>query len=98
MKKRAEKDEVRERLEEANETSTQLLEDEARRRAMKSSDLLLIFMLKARRPDIYRDNVKHEHEGRIDLQLQVAADEFKRRFFDRAERQRAIEVAGLRDD
>lgn len=29
----------------------------------KFSDTLLIFMLKARRPDTYRENVKHEHSG-----------------------------------
>jgi hypothetical protein len=32
----------------------------------KYSDTLLIFMLKARRPDVYRENVKIEHAGRID--------------------------------
>jgi hypothetical protein len=86
------------RFAEANEQSIELLEDEARRRAMKHSDLLLIFLLKARRPDLYRENVKHEHEGQVDLRLQVAAEEFQRRFTDRYERQRAIEAAGLRDN
>jgi hypothetical protein len=85
------------RFDEANEASIQLLEDEARRRAMNGSDLLTIFLLKARRPNVYRDNVKHEHEGRVDLRLQVAAEEFERRFADRAERVRAIEATGLRD-
>jgi hypothetical protein len=86
-----------ERYAEANEMATQLLEQVARERAVKHSDLLMIFLLKARRPDIYRDNIKHSHEGQIDLRLQVAADEFRRRFADRAERVRAIESAGLRD-
>lgn len=29
------------------------------------SDTLLIFMLKARRPDVYRENVKVEHSGKV---------------------------------
>lgn len=32
----------------------------------KYSDTLLIFMLKARKPEVYRENVKIEHAGRID--------------------------------
>lgn len=38
----------------AVEQSVDLLEDEARRRAMAQSDTLLIFLLKSRRPSIYR--------------------------------------------
>jgi hypothetical protein len=38
----------------AAEAGIDLLEDEARRRAMAGSDLLLIFLLRNRRPDIYR--------------------------------------------
>jgi hypothetical protein len=37
----------------AIEAATDLLEDEARRRAMDASDLLLIFLLRSRRPHIY---------------------------------------------
>lgn len=40
---------------EACEQGTDLLEDEARRRAMAQSDLLLIFLLRARRPANYRE-------------------------------------------
>jgi hypothetical protein len=40
---------------EAIESGTDRLEDEARRRAMQQSDVLLIFLLKARRPAIYRE-------------------------------------------
>jgi hypothetical protein len=36
------------------------------------SDLLLIFMLKALRPGKFRDNVKHEHEGKVTLEMLVA--------------------------
>ena len=39
----------------------------------KFSDLLLIFMLKALRPGKYRDNVKVEHEGKVTLEMLVAA-------------------------
>lgn len=65
--------------EEALEAGTEALEQEARRRAMgweeerwtkdgshtvhKHSDLLLIFLLKARRPEVYRDNPPvHVHQ------------------------------------
>ena len=51
----------------AAEAGIDLLEDEARRRAMGGSDLLLIFLLRNRRPDVYRpsktpqlDSVAHE--------------------------------------
>jgi AcrR family transcriptional regulator len=64
---------------EALEIATELLEEEARRRAQdgvlepvfylgkragavrRYSDTLLIFLLKAHRPDKYRDNHRHEH-------------------------------------
>lgn len=35
------------------------------------SDTLLIFMLKARKPETYRDNVRIEHSGRIDKRVKV---------------------------
>lgn len=38
----------------AAEAGIDLLEDEARRRALAGSDLLLIFLLRNRRPDVYR--------------------------------------------
>jgi hypothetical protein len=40
-----------------------LLEAEARRRAMSTSDTLLIFLLKARRPAVYRENARVELTG-----------------------------------
>jgi hypothetical protein len=43
---------------EAIDTAIDLLEAEARRRAMAGSDLLMIFLLKAHRPEMYRDNYK----------------------------------------
>lgn len=47
----------------AEEASTQALEDVARQRAVKQSDVLLIFLLKARRPEVYRENHKVELTG-----------------------------------
>src|SRR5689334_16915669 len=51
----------------AAEAGIDLLEDEARRRAMAGSDLLLIFLLRNRRPDVYRPSKT--------LQLDSAAHE-----------------------
>jgi len=48
----------------ALEFGTDRLEDEAVKRATKGkSDVLLIFMLKARRPEKFRDRVSAEHSG-----------------------------------
>lgn len=51
----------------AEEDATEGLEAEARRRALASSDTLLIFLLKARRPHVYRDTV------RIDVRREAEA-------------------------
>ena len=45
--------------EEAYESGTESLEEVARARAMEKSDSLLMFLLKARRPEIYRERVTH---------------------------------------
>ena len=70
----------------ALETGTELLEDVARERAMAVSDVLMIFLLKARRPDVYRERfdhrlsggnggaVRHAHEVAVDLQKLSTAD------------------------
>lgn len=47
----------------ADEASIQVLEAEARRRAMATSDVLLIFLLKSRRPEVYRENHRMEVVG-----------------------------------
>ena len=60
----------------AREDAIDMLEAEARRRAMTSSDTLLMFLLKSERPDKYRErvdvrlNVRREAE-RIALRLGV---------------------------
>lgn len=45
----------------ALESGTDALEDEAIRRALDGSDTLLIFMLKARRPEKFKERVANEH-------------------------------------
>lgn len=47
----------------ALEAGTEKLETEATRRALESSDTLLIFLLKARRPKVYRDRLSAEVTG-----------------------------------
>lgn len=47
----------------AAEAGTQVLEQEATRRAMDGSDGLLMFLLKARRPAVYRENLRHVLSG-----------------------------------
>ncbi|GBC94467.1 hypothetical protein HRbin16_00248 [bacterium HR16] len=47
----------------ALESGTDVLEDEAVRRALAGSDTLLMFLLKARRPEKFRDNVRVEHDA-----------------------------------
>jgi hypothetical protein len=58
----------------ALDVATDSLEEEARRRAVSGSDVLLIFLLKAHRPQKFRDNVSHEHSGGIVFRLEYADD------------------------
>jgi len=44
----------------AIESGTDALEDAARKRAMQSSDSLMQFLLKGRRPNKYRENIRVE--------------------------------------
>ena len=55
----------------ALEIGTEKLETEATRRALESSDTLLIFLLKARRPNVYRDRVSAELTGPNGTPLQA---------------------------
>lgn len=48
---------------EAIDESIDVLEAIARQRAATISDVLLIFLLKAHRPELYRDTYRHEHSG-----------------------------------
>ncbi|MFI4998222.1 MAG: hypothetical protein ACHQAQ_20855 [Hyphomicrobiales bacterium] len=59
----------------ADEDATEALEAEARRRAMSTSDVLLMFLLKGRKPAVYRDNARLELTGAAGgpIQTQVFA-------------------------
>ena len=59
------------RTDEAIEEGTDRLEDEANRRALRTSDTMLIFLLKSRRPEKYRETQRHEHVGDADQPLTV---------------------------
>ena len=72
---RAEDPEFAAECDEAMDAGTDFLEDVARQRATESSDTLLIFLLKARRPEKYRETHKHELSGRIDSALTVVIGE-----------------------
>ena len=47
----------------AREDAIDMLEAEARRRALSVSDTLLMFLLRAHRPAVYRDNARLELTG-----------------------------------
>lgn len=49
--------------EEALEAGIERLEDAAYNRALKGSDTLMIFLLKAKRPKVYSDKQRLEHTG-----------------------------------
>jgi hypothetical protein len=63
--------EFRKEADAAMESGTDLLEDEARRRAMDASDLLLIFLLRSRRPAIYNRKQAVAIGGYLDNPLVV---------------------------
>jgi hypothetical protein len=58
------------RYSEAMEIGITALEDEARQRAKTSSDVLLIFMLKAAKPEVYRERFEHQMVGKDGAPLQ----------------------------
>ena len=55
--------------EEAHEVAVDALEEEARRRALDQSDRLLEFLLKANRPEKYRETYRFEHRNTDDETL-----------------------------
>lgn len=64
----------------AEEQSTEELEREAINRAINGSDTLMIFLLKARRPEKYRENVKIEHSGTVRQDLSgMSTEELRER-------------------
>lgn len=61
-KARSRSERFREQWTEAEQTGVDMLEDRAFERAMNGSDTLLMFLLRAKRPAVYRDNVRMEHD------------------------------------
>jgi hypothetical protein len=62
------------------EESTEKLESVAVQRAKDGSDTLMIFLLKSRRPQKYRENVKIEHGGEIRTDLdELSRDQLRER-------------------
>ena len=62
------------------EEGTELLEKVAVQRAVDGSDTLMIFLLKSRRPQKYRENVKIEHGGEIRTYLdELSRDQLRER-------------------
>ena len=62
------------------EESTETLESVAVQRAVDGSDTLMIFLLKSRRPQKYRENVKIEHGGEIRTDLdELTRDQLRER-------------------
>jgi len=59
---RASNPEFAKRWEEAEQRGIDMLEDVARKRAMQSSDTLLIFLLKHKRPEVYNPPVRSQVE------------------------------------
>lgn len=74
---KAEDEEFSKDWEDAIEAGTDRLEDRARDRAMRDSDGLMVVLLKARRPEKYRERSSVEHSGAVDLSS--ARDKLKAR-------------------
>lgn len=63
-----------------------------------SAEVTAIFgVLRKRAPELWRDNVKHEVAGQIDLKVKAAVDEFDREWEARVQRVRAIEASSNGD-
>jgi len=56
----------------AMEDAVDVLEAEARRRALVGSDTLLIFLLKGAKPEVYRERHQVEHSGEVGFTLTQA--------------------------
>lgn len=57
--------------EDALEDSTERLEESMFERAMKGDTTAAIFLLKGRRPEVYRERMQFEHQGRVGLEIIV---------------------------
>jgi hypothetical protein len=67
--------EFRQQWDEAIEDACDILEAEAWQRGRKSSDTLLIFLLKAHRPEKYREVIKQEHGGAMTIKVVYGTDD-----------------------
>lgn len=56
---------------EAREEAVELLEAVCRRRAIKGSDILMMFLLKAARPDVYREQRDINVKGQLNQEIVV---------------------------
>ena len=77
-KRRTAEPEFARRMDEARELAIEALEAEARRRALDGSDVLLIFLLKALKPEMYRESIRidvRKEAERIAADLGMTADE-----------------------
>lgn len=66
--------EFKAQAEAAIEAGTDRLEDVARRRAMNQSDTLLIFLLKGRRPDKFKDRLESKQENDVTVRVIYETD------------------------
>lgn len=58
-------------VEDAKEDAIELLEAACRRRALSKSDLLMMFLLKSLRPDVYRDTKDLNLKGKLEQDIVV---------------------------
>jgi hypothetical protein len=54
-------------MDDAREEAIERLEAQAYDRAGKISDTLLIFLLKAHKPNLYRENIQQQHAGQVEI-------------------------------
>ena len=80
---------------ELEEAAVEVLEAEAFRRAMAGSDRLMEFLLKARRPQVYRERVNVRHGGEADAGEADARERVRR--MSREEKERLLAGAGILD-
>lgn len=75
--KRRSDPEFKKAWEDAQEQGTDFLEDAATARAIDGSDTLLIFMLKSRRPEKYRErfDIDTNHRGSVAAEVKLVMDE-----------------------
>lgn len=80
--------------------ATEVLEGEAHRRAMNGSDKLMMFLLRARRPEVYRDRGQVRDRDEVDLRDRVRREvEVRERVsrMSRAEQERYLLGEGIVD-